>query len=394
MRTPSRSMLETSSSRGQLLETNFDETPQHTRSASYSSMGLQDTNGRLPIGNLNSSFPSADLPYISSSVTLPVSEGQPSFYQNVSGRIRQEQSGFDRILGPNVRQKEEARASFARQAELHKSPRTQELEEFAAKFEGYQKERTRRLAAQPTPMLDQLARETNNQFWLANAEQLSMLETSLLRLVQRTDSTRARTMVSDGDTSSGRESVTTVISTSSSETVKWQAGERRGCACTCNCSQPRSACSCACTCQERHSSSETLRWEEEEGMREAVRRVASTASNGSESNFDWDRSQERPARRILARSRSEAGASLGECDFNENHRKFSESFNESSFRQNSADFDAEGWRSRGGGVGSGPNSHGLVAQKETRGGRGGVGVGPELMPAQDGATDVCWWQRG
>merc|ERR1719341_445695 len=334
LRTPSRSqLLEANSSRGQLLETNFDETPQHTRSASYSSMGLQDMNGRLPVGSLNSSFPSADLPYISSSVTLPVSEGQPSFYQNVSGRIRQEQSGFDRILGPNVRQKEEARASFARQ----------ELEEFAAKFEGYQKQRTRRLAAQPTPMLDQLARETNNQFWSANAEQLSVLETSLLRLVQRTDSTRARTMVSDGDTSSGRESVTTVISTSSSETVKWQAGERRGCACSCNCSQPRSACSCACTCQERHSSSETLRWEEEEGMREAVRRVASTASNGSDSNFDWDRSQERPARRILARSRSEAGASLGECDFNENHRKFSESFNESSFRQNSADFDAEGW---------------------------------------------------
>merc|ERR1719285_1088592 len=360
MRTQSRSqLLEANSSRGQLLETNFDETPQHTRSASYSSMGLQDANGRLPIGSLNSSFPSVDLPYISSSVTLPVSEGQPSFYQNVSGRIRQEQSGFDRILGPNVRQKEEARASFARQAELHKSPRTQELEEFAAKFEGYQKQRTRRLAAQPTPMLDQLARETNNQFWLANAEQLSVLETSLLRLVQRTDSTRARTMLSDGDTSSGRESVTTVISTSSSETVKWQAGERRGCACSCNCSQPRSTCSCVCTCQERHSSSETLRWEEEEGMREAVRRVASTASNGSENNFnDWDRSQERPARRILARSRSEAGASLGECDFNENHRKFSESFNESSFRQNSADIDAEGWRSRGAGVGSFPNSHG------------------------------------
>ena len=120
-------------------------------------------------------------------------------------------------------------------------------------------------------------------------------------------------------------------------------------------------------------------------MRDAVRRGAS-----SENGFDWERSQERPARRILARSRSEAGASLGECDFNESHRKFSESFNESSFRQNSSDFEAECWRSRGGGVGSGPNSHGLVAQKETRGGRGGVGVGPELMPAQDGATDVCW----
>ena len=32
-----------------LLETNFDETPQHTRSASYSSLGLQVTaeNGKL-----------------------------------------------------------------------------------------------------------------------------------------------------------------------------------------------------------------------------------------------------------------------------------------------------------------------------------------------------------
>ena len=31
---------------------------------------LQDTNGRLPVGNLNSSFPSVDLPYISSSVNI------------------------------------------------------------------------------------------------------------------------------------------------------------------------------------------------------------------------------------------------------------------------------------------------------------------------------------
>ena len=31
---------------------------------------LQDTNGRLPAGNLNSSFPSVDLPYISSSVNI------------------------------------------------------------------------------------------------------------------------------------------------------------------------------------------------------------------------------------------------------------------------------------------------------------------------------------
>merc|ERR550532_3223364 len=124
---------------------------------------------------------------------------------------------------PGLRQKEEARNSFARQAELHKSPRTQELEEFAAKFEGYQKQRTRRLATQPTPMLDQLARETNNQFWLANTEQLSSLETSLLSLVQRNDS-RARALFSD-ESSSGRESVSTVISNSSSETLRWTETE-------------------------------------------------------------------------------------------------------------------------------------------------------------------------
>ena len=34
---------------------------------------LQDTNGRLPVGNLNSSFPSVDLPYISSSVNIIIS---------------------------------------------------------------------------------------------------------------------------------------------------------------------------------------------------------------------------------------------------------------------------------------------------------------------------------
>ena len=34
---------------------------------------LQDTNGRLPVGNLNSSFPSVDLPYISSSVNITLS---------------------------------------------------------------------------------------------------------------------------------------------------------------------------------------------------------------------------------------------------------------------------------------------------------------------------------
>merc|ERR1719411_737299 len=88
---------------------------------------------------------------------------------------------------------------------------------------GYQVQRTRRMAAQPTPMLDQLARETNNQFWLTtNPEQLTSLETSLLRLVQRNDSistSRARALFSE-ESSSGRESVTTVISNSSSETIK------------------------------------------------------------------------------------------------------------------------------------------------------------------------------
>ena len=157
------------------------------RSASYSTASPGDGAGRPRSVNLNNSFPGTETvshtPYISSSVTLPVAAPPDplGFYHNVSGRIRQ----------PSLRLKEEARNSFSRQAadlHLHKSPRTQELEEFAAKFEGYQVQRTRRLAAQPTPMLDQLARETNNQFWLTNPEQLNSLETSLLRLVQRNDS--------------------------------------------------------------------------------------------------------------------------------------------------------------------------------------------------------------
>jgi len=215
---------------GKVLETHFDE-PYHARSSSYSNMAhsLQEK----PV-NLNNSFPGCDTstPYISSSVTLPAVQRQDDhgFYQNVTGRIRQ----------PSIRHKDDARSSFARQADLHKSPRTQELEEFAAKFEGYQKQRTRRMAAQPTPMLDQLARESHNQFWLANPDQLSTLETNLLRLVQRTDSIsgRARTLFSD-DNSSGRESVTTVISNSSSETLKFN---------------------------EKHSSSETLKYLEGDGM--------------------------------------------------------------------------------------------------------------------------------
>ena len=167
-------------SQGQILETHFDsglEAPQHTRSSSYSSTGPSLAERQHGSVNLNNSFPGYEsTPYISSSVTLPATGSELGFYHNVSGRMRQ---------------REEARHSVSRQAAdlaLHKSPRTQELEEFAAKFEGYQVQRTRRLAAQPTPMLDQLARETNNQFWLTNPEQLSSLETSLLRLVQRNDS--------------------------------------------------------------------------------------------------------------------------------------------------------------------------------------------------------------
>ena len=213
------SMLSRQNSSGRLLETHFDEPYSHIRSSSQSNLP--------PVGNetvspqLNSSFPGAEAPYISSSVTLPAKEDL-GFYQNLSGRFRQ--SAY--------RTREEQRASFSRQAEMHKSPKTQELEEFAAKFEGYQKQRSRR-NLQPTPMLDQLARENQAQFWLNNPDHLSPLESNLLKLVQRTDSINRRT-ISD-DSSSGRESVTTVISNCSSETLKYT---------------------------DRHSSSETLRYSE------------------------------------------------------------------------------------------------------------------------------------
>ena len=227
------------------------------RSASYSTASPGDGAGRPRSVNLNNSFPGTETvshtPYISSSVTLPVAAPPDplGFYHNVSGRIRQ----------PSLRLKEEARNSFSRQADLHKSPRTQELEEFAAKFEGYQKQRTRRLATQPTPLMDQLARETaagQAQLWqLAHPDQLlqlSTLETNLLKLVQRNDSRHQRHLAAfSDDNSSGRESVTTVISNSSSETVKLGSSER-------------------------HSSSETLRYCDTEagdtgeaGPHEAVR---------------------------------------------------------------------------------------------------------------------------
>jgi hypothetical protein len=134
----------------------------------------------------------------------------------------------------------------------HKSPKTQELEEFAAKFEGYQKQRSRRNLQQPTPMLDQLTREScqaaavNFSSWLpANTaeHQLTALETNLLKLVQRNDSitrrgSNAAATISE-DSSSGRESVTTVISNCSNETLKYT---------------------------DRHSSCETLRFSENGDM--------------------------------------------------------------------------------------------------------------------------------
>ena len=237
-----------SHSHGKILETHFDDPApaHHTRSSSYSVLGSHhqersdhyaDTRNTDSRHNLNNSFPgdssSNTVPYISSSVTLPASNTDLGFYHNITGRIRQ----------PSVRQykrevEQEQRHPHSRAADLHKSPRTQELEEFAAKFEGYQKQRTRRLAqTQPTPMLDQLARETNNQFWLsAQPDQLTSLESSLLRLVQRNDSiTGGRAhMFTDETLVSGRESVATVLSTSSSD--------------------------CTIKFNERHCSSETLKY--------------------------------------------------------------------------------------------------------------------------------------
>jgi len=241
-------------------------TPQHPRSSSYSQLASSKDK---PV-NLNHSFPCYEslAPYISSSVTIPAnlqppapvsgsmmqqgsssgaaasssslqqlgaSSGGPpddqGFYQNVSGRIRQselslqEKARFEgRASTRNSRVRDSTDGS--KHFDLHKSPRTQELEEFAARFDGYQMQRSRRLV-HPTPMLDQLTRD-----WLPAADptQLTSLETSLLKLVQRNDSINNRSAgprhflshncLSD-DNSSGRESVTTVVSNSSSETLKY-----------------------------------------------------------------------------------------------------------------------------------------------------------------------------
>ncbi len=149
-------------SAGRLLETHFDDNNLgvgggggggghgptngfHVRSTSHSNVMTGGGGGEAvnPAQNLNHSFPGCDNssssgPYISASVMLPARE-ELGFYQNLSGRIKQQQqqqqqSGYG-----------SQRSSFSRQgggdSALHKSPRTQELEEFAAKFEGYQMQR-------------------------------------------------------------------------------------------------------------------------------------------------------------------------------------------------------------------------------------------------------------
>lgn len=147
--------------------------------------------------------------------------------------------------------------------------------------------------------------------------------------------------MSDGDTSSGRESVTTVISNSSNETLK---------------------------CHERHSSSETLRWGgEDEVESRAVRRQAShgeEAAHGQEWPHEamWrpqDSDRLASSRRLLYRSHSEAGAMASEAgDFND------------SFRQNLSDFDTlrQGERQA---LRPDLNSHLGSLQKAGRGGGGG-----------------------
>jgi hypothetical protein len=169
-------------SAGRLLETHFDDnnlggggggigggggggglgptSAFHVRSTSHSNVmtgggGGSDGEAVNPAQNLNHSFPGCDNsssnssgPYISASVMLPARE-ELGFYQNLSGRIKQQQqqqqqSGYG-----------SQRSSFSRQgggdSALHKSPRTQELEEFAAKFEGYQMQRR-----QGHPSMEQL----------------------------------------------------------------------------------------------------------------------------------------------------------------------------------------------------------------------------------------------
>jgi hypothetical protein len=264
-------------------------------------------------------------PYISSSVMLPASSGgqpnlqsgsglqQPSqqgghhspkdetgFYQNVTARFRQANvpppasiTGFRQSsqamsngsinstsYSRNSRDEQFNRNSYSRNIGSadhlqHKSPKTQELEEFAAKFEGYQKQRSRRNLQQPTPMLDQLARESqvaagavNFSKWLPAStgdHQLTALETNLLKLVQRNDSFTRRASGSSGvgngsgcnafseDSSSGRESVTTVISNCSNETLKYT---------------------------DRHSSCETLRFSDNGDQQ--IGGCAEMANNGGD----------------------------------------------------------------------------------------------------------------
>jgi hypothetical protein len=168
-------------SAGRLLETHFDDNNLgvgggggiggggigglgptngfHVRSTSHSNVMTGGGGGGEavnPAQNLNHSFPGCDNssnsssgPYISASVMLPARE-ELGFYQNLSGRIKQQQQQQQQQSGYGSQ-----RSSFSRQgggdSALHKSPRTQELEEFAAKFEGYQMQRRQGL-----PSMEQL----------------------------------------------------------------------------------------------------------------------------------------------------------------------------------------------------------------------------------------------
>ena len=149
---------------GRLLETHFDDNHAagginlptnvfHARSTSHSNvMASSELPGSSPPQNLNHSFPgceksssssssgsgpysSSSGPYISASVMLPARE-ELGFYQNLSGRIKQQQQQQYNSGGGGYGSQ---RSSLSRPGDvIHKSPRTQELEEFAAKFEGYQ----------------------------------------------------------------------------------------------------------------------------------------------------------------------------------------------------------------------------------------------------------------
>ena len=156
----------------------LQDAPYHTRSVSLCSTEQQEPQFGVAPVNLNSSCPGeweqAPAP-------------QQSWHQSLAGRVR----------GAGRAGEQGSRGSLARPGlgDTHKSPRTQvlhcglytshimchaqELEEFAAKFEGYHAQRRVRLAVQPTPMLDQLARETGS--WQVGRPTVALCCTALPR---------------------------------------------------------------------------------------------------------------------------------------------------------------------------------------------------------------------